>query len=1075
MVKQTKTFKKGNVTKKALSAILAASMVMTSSSFVMAAPVEVEAVDVVEDVNAGEEQVGVGSIVLGGITMANNVIVKGSDATVQAAFTTMFNDSTVTRDINAAKDYLAIVDYVTTPNDWTVTVTGPNNFKKRLTNADDIASLPVAAGTYTITVEGTDALKQSYKVTGSAVGTYTISTNKTDAATITVADVNYNGMEQTPSVQVVVNGDTLTQTTNGTDGDYKVAYSNNKNAGKGKVTITYINDYAGRQPETKEFTISPKNINDAVVDFTQDQTFVYNGKKQLPTVKSVKVVLISGTAATTLTEGVDYEVKADTDCTNAGGNQAQIVGKGNYTGIANTKVPFIIEKKVLSDATVSVTTEAVPYKGAYLTEDDIKVHVVDKETGKKLPDTEYTVEYEKDGKYSTFPDNTYLKYGTYGIRISGKAADVSNTNYKAGTSVISSFTIGDKTLAGAKVASAHFKTGYGRPDTTTGLYGTVYTGDKEGQVPDYITIEGYDGKVYNPNCYDTIPADAVKNITAEFPDAKACVNAGTYEIKLTGTDDIKDQTATVKFAITPYTIIDSASEGWTKPIATKAATHTGDESKPYVSMNYKGYQLVEGVDFDMTVDAANKKVAVVGKGNFKTVNPVELDYTDSNYVNMNEPSIQATVSGTHNYTGSAVTLKEGELVVKEVGTNGTYLMKENRDFTVSYVNNMDVGTAYVVLTGIQGEENGKQTGFTGTRKVPFEIVGAAADSVYKLDLTNFKAEYTYNGAAHKPVCANSTNNFNIRKLSNNAIANADVKTVKYLRDGKVTKDFTSTGTITVEVTMKNHSGVLTTSYKIVGKALSDLLVIPEKLENQQYTGEEVKPAITLKATDEGKTYSLKEGRDYEISYVNNVEVGTAHAVVKGIGKYSGSYNVYFNIVGEMDQTIEVLAAQERDLGNGSRTLNSKATKIKYTAETAVTFESSNPDVVTVDAEGNVKYTGLGEATITIKAAAENGYKEATKELKVVVKLAKPSFTPFSKNNAFTLTSSTVKGAEKFEVQYATKKDFSNKKSVKFTATSGKVRQVKVSAADKKTYYVRVRAISGTETSAWSATKTVATK
>ena len=53
MVKQTKTFKKGNVTKKALSAILAASMVMTSSSFVMAAPVEVE--DVAVEAAAVEE------------------------------------------------------------------------------------------------------------------------------------------------------------------------------------------------------------------------------------------------------------------------------------------------------------------------------------------------------------------------------------------------------------------------------------------------------------------------------------------------------------------------------------------------------------------------------------------------------------------------------------------------------------------------------------------------------------------------------------------------------------------------------------------------------------------------------------------------------------------------------------------------------------------------------------------------------------------------------------------------------------------------------------------------------------
>ena len=56
MVKQTKTFKKGNVTKKALSAILAASMVMTSSSFVMAAPADVAVEDVAVDEVVGVEE-----------------------------------------------------------------------------------------------------------------------------------------------------------------------------------------------------------------------------------------------------------------------------------------------------------------------------------------------------------------------------------------------------------------------------------------------------------------------------------------------------------------------------------------------------------------------------------------------------------------------------------------------------------------------------------------------------------------------------------------------------------------------------------------------------------------------------------------------------------------------------------------------------------------------------------------------------------------------------------------------------------------------------------------------------------
>ena len=276
-----------------------------------------------------------------------------------------------------------------------------------------------------------------------------------------------------------------------------------------------------------------------------------------------------------------------------------------------------------------------------------------------------------------------------------------------------------------------------------------------------------------------------------------------------------------------------------------------------------------------------------------------------------------------------------------------------------------------------------------------------------------------------------------------------------------------------------YKGTISSTYNVKDAIdISDVATV-DAIANQAYTGKAIEPAVVVKVkTNTLGVTALNQGTDYTVSYEYNTQVGTAYALVTGKGVYAGEIAVPFKIVGEMDQTIEVLAAQERDLGNGSRTLNSKPTKIKYATapETTVTYTSSNPDVVTVDEEGNVKYTGIGEATITIEAKAENGYKAAKKEVKVVVTLAKPSFTPFSKNNAFTLTSSTVKGAEKFEVQSATKKDFSTAKTKTFATTSaGKIRQVKVSAGDKTTYFVRVRAISGTTKSAWSATKTVATK
>ena len=65
---------------------------------------------------------------------------------------------------------------------------------------------------------------------------------------------------------------------------------------------------------------------------------------------------------------------------------------------------------------------------------------------------------------------------------------------------------------------------------------------------------------------------------------------------------------------------------------------------------------------------------------------------------------------------------------------------------------------------------------------------------------------------------------------------------------------------------------------------------PEALKDQAYTGNAVEPGVTIAG--------LVEGRDYTVRYEDNVEPGTATAVVTGIGNYAGSYTLHFTILEE---------------------------------------------------------------------------------------------------------------------------------------------------------------------------------
>ena len=216
------------------------------------------------------------------------------------------------------------------------------------------------------------------------------------------------------------------------------------------------------------------------------------------------------------------------------------------------------------------------------------------------------------------------------------------------------------------------------------------------------------------------------------------------------------------------------------------------------------------------------------------------------------------VSGltTKTYTGKAQTQS---ITVKY--RNKT--LKNGKDYTVSYQNNINAGTAYVIIKG--------KGSYSGTVKRSFTIKPAI---IYK-QCTFYKiASQYYTGSQIKPVP-------NI-KNGTTALKNGTDFTVSY-------KNNTEPGTATLKVTGKgNYSGSVSKTFRITARAINDVEVtVPDTV----FTGVQVKPDVVVSYGN----YQFINNSDYTLSFKDNVNIGTASVVVTGKNHLSGSRTVTFPI------------------------------------------------------------------------------------------------------------------------------------------------------------------------------------
>ena len=273
---------------------------------------------------------------------------------------------------------------------------------------------------------------------------------------------------------------------------------------------------------------------------------------------------------------------------------------------------------------------------------------------------------------------------------------------------------------------------------------------------------------------------------------------------------------------------------------------------------------------DAVTDEGIYRLVITGQNGYEGVYKKRLYVTaDKTIKAMSSVSVKVNKMS---YTGNPITSD-----VIKTAKIGKRTLVENVDYTVTYTNNTDSGTAQVTLTA---KEN---SGLLGTKTVNFTITG---NKMSKVKVTGISS-ITYN-----PNTDLIQDMSNVKLTYNGTPLTKDTDfTVSYLNNTKA-------GTAKIVFTGKGlYNGTLTKSFKITKAQLSDnMLDDASKSIEETYTGKAFKPDVTLKNGDK----MIKKGTDYTLAYKNNVKVSTdakpAQITVKGKGNYTGTFTVKFSII-----------------------------------------------------------------------------------------------------------------------------------------------------------------------------------
>lgn len=402
-------------------------------------------------------------------------------------------------------------------------------------------------------------------------------------------------------------------------------------------------------------------------------------------------------------------------------------------------------------------------------------------------------------------------------------------------------------------------------------------------------------------------------------------------------------------------------------------SYTGYELRPMIKVRVGSTLLAENIDYTVkyenNINVGTAYVTITG------INRYANTGTKSAYFRIVAPSISnATVASIpdQSYTGYAI------CPAVTVYTNNV-LLREGTDYTLSYTNNVNMGTATVLITGMGV--------YSGTRTTTFRITGP---NLYSATIAAIP-DQLHTGSDIRPDVTVTVNNTTLRQ-------NIDYY-VSYSNNRNI-------GTATVTVSGRgNYTGTKTTTFRIIGKTINNTTV--SSIDTQRYTGDEIRPSVTVKLG----SVILQKNVDYTLTYRDNVKPGTASITINGAGSYTGSKTVTFKISQASLASATVKVSNQTYDGS----LQTPEVTVKLNGE-----ELWQDEDYEVDYRNNKK---PGKATVVIYGLGDySGTKKAYFIIKPKkMKLVSVKATANEKGKAASLSWKKDSNATGYEVYHSTKK------------------------------------------------------
>lgn len=367
-----------------------------------------------------------------------------------------------------------------------------------------------------------------------------------------------------------------------------------------------------------------------------------------------------------------------------------------------------------------------------------------------------------------------------------------------------------------------------------------------------------------------------------------------------------------------------------------AKTYTGKAQTQSITVKYRNKTLKNGKDYTVSyqnnINAGTAYVIIKGKGSYSGT--VKRSFTIKPAIIYKQCTFYKIAS--QYYTGSQIK------PVPKI-KNGTTTLKNGTDFTLTYQNNVNKGTAKVYIKG--------KGNYSGSCSLTFSIT-ARPVSTLKITVPSV----TYNGKAQKPAVTVKYNNYKFK--------NGTDYTLSYKNNTKI-------GTATVTVKGKGKlSGTKSVTFKINAKPIKNAVITYNN--SLTYNGSTLSPAVTVKY---GNT-TLKKNTDYTVAYSNNVNAGTGTITITGKGIYGGSVKKTFTI-----KKLGISATAVSGTGNkvytGSMIKPVPAVKVggrtlKNGTDFTVSYKNNTePGTATLKVTGKGNYSGSVSKTFKITARAIN--------------------------------------------------------------------------------------------------------